>query len=217
MVLFPKLKECDNFNQHSKWHSLDVFNHILKVIDSTESDLILRLSAFFHDICKPECYKPDEKGEGHFPNHYVESALYAKEMLEYYSYNKNLINRIYHLVLHHETRLSLDDNVILSFLVVFNLDDIDYFFKLQKADIMGQNPALLGRLEDYKKLEEKILYLIKNKNIVQYNKLQISLKDLKDLGYKESNAKKKLIKIAVDVTNGILLNDRNILLEYIKI
>lgn len=216
-ILFNDLSKCDGFDQHSKWHSYNVFDHIMKVIDSTEKDLVLRLSAFFHDIEKPECFKPDLSGEGHFPNHYINSAIYAKKMLEYYSYNKTIVSRVYHLVLYHETRLQLSDERILSFLVDYGLSDIDLFIKLQKADIMGQNPDLLGRLETYKLLENRMYYLMNNYKIVNYKKLAIKEVDLVEAGYSIPKAKSKLIKIAVDVSMGLIENNRKLLFEkYLK-
>ncbi len=215
-ILFKPLNECDGFNQHSRWHIYDVFNHIMKVVESTDNDLVLRLAALFHDIKKPECLRIDEAGEGHFPNHYLYSAEYAKEILEYYAYNHKIVERVYHLVLFHETRLELNDEMILNFLVQFGKEDIDLFTKLQKADMMGQNPELLFRLDNYKLIEERIYYFINNYNIVTYNKLAIKIKDLVDRGYSEKNAKKKLISLAIKVTLYEIANDRNELLKLIK-
>ncbi|MCR5647317.1 MAG: HD domain-containing protein [Acholeplasmatales bacterium] len=215
-VLFKPLVECDGFLQHSKWHIYDVFNHIMKVLESTDSDLVLRLSAFFHDIKKPECFKPDQDGEGHFPNHYLKSAEYAKEILEYYAYSHKIVERVYHLVLYHETRLKPDDEMILEFLVQFGKNDIDLFFKLQRADILGQNPELLYRLDNYKLIEERILYFIRNYNLVTYDRLAIKMNDLINEGYSMKTAKKKLISFAIKVTKGEITNDRIELLKLIK-
>ena len=214
-VLFKPLIECDGFNQHSKWHIYDVFNHILKVVDSTSNNLVLRLAAFFHDIKKPECFKPDLDGEGHFPNHYLKSANYAKEILEYYSYNHRIVERVYHLVLYHEARLELDDKMLLEFLVQFGKEDIDLFFELQKADIMGQNPELLFRLDKYKLIEERLIYFINNYNLVTYNKLAIKKNDLILKGYSEAGARRKLILLATKITKNELVNDRKELLKII--
>ena len=106
--------------------------------------------------------------------------------------------------------------MILNFLVQFGKEDIDLFTKLQKADMMGQNPELLFRLDNYKLIEERIYYFINNYNIVTYNKLAIKIKDLVDRGYSEKNAKKKLISLAIKVTLYEIANDRNELLKLIK-
>ena len=130
--------------------------------------------------------------------------------------NHKIVERVYHLVLFHETRLELNDEMILNFLVQFGKEDIDLFTKLQKADMMGQNPELLFRLDNYKLIEERIYYFINNYNIVTYNKLAIKIKDLVDRGYSEKNAKKKLISLAMKVTLYEIANDRNELLKLIK-
>ena len=188
----------------------------MKVLESTDNDLVLRLSALFHDIKKPECFRLDEEGEGHFPNHYEKSAEYAKEILEYYAYNHKIVERVYHLVLYHETRLELNDEMILTFLVQYGKEDIDLFFKLKRADIIGQNPELLYRLDNYKLIEERTYYFLNNFNLVTYNKLSIKMIDLLEKGYSEKNAKKKLISLAIKVTLNELNNDRKELLRLIK-
>lgn len=215
-AIIPHLSYCDSFDQHSKWHSYNVFDHIMKVVDSTEKDLVLRLSALFHDIKKPECFTLDINNEGHFYNHYVKSSIYANEILTNLSYNKILINRVCHLVLFHETRLKIDKRLIINFLIEFGLDDLDLFFKLQKADIMGQNPDLLYRLKEYDKLEDEILKIVNTIDIITLKKLRININDFKELGYSEDKAKKKLVEIAFMATTKEIINDRDILLEYIN-
>ena len=57
----PELKDCKGFNQNNDWHVYDVYEHILHVVDYVEEDLILRLTALFHDIGKPLSYTEDSK------------------------------------------------------------------------------------------------------------------------------------------------------------
>ena len=71
-VFIPELKNCLFFYHHNKkWHHLDVFEHIMVVLDSTKPDLTVRLAALFHDIEKPNCFTLDEDNVGHFYEHYI--------------------------------------------------------------------------------------------------------------------------------------------------
>lgn len=41
--LIPELEKCKGFNQNNKWHIYDVYEHILKVVSGTDSNLYLRI------------------------------------------------------------------------------------------------------------------------------------------------------------------------------
>jgi tRNA nucleotidyltransferase (CCA-adding enzyme) len=53
--IIPRLIETKGAAQNSKYHSYDVFNHILMTVRYAEPRV--RLAALFHDIGKPECRK----------------------------------------------------------------------------------------------------------------------------------------------------------------
>ncbi len=50
----PELKACKGFEQNNEWHVYDVYGHILHVLDNVPSNLILKMTALFHDIGKPQ-------------------------------------------------------------------------------------------------------------------------------------------------------------------
>ena len=212
-VLFPKLKETYGFLQHSKWHKYDVFNHTLKVIDGTEEKLDIRLIALLHDICKPECFYLGKDGKGHFPSHQKFSAKYAKDILLKYSYNKILVDKIYKIILFHDERLHNEEDII-KFIFKFGYEDLDLFFEIQRADILGQNPDLIDRINEINEME-KLTYKMINEKKVLYNKeIKISLSDIKGLGL--INSEKIFINILFLILDNKLLNDREVLLNFIS-
>jgi tRNA nucleotidyltransferase (CCA-adding enzyme) len=80
-ICLPEIIPCVDCAQNS-FHSADVFVHTLDVIDRTRPDLLLRLSALFHDIGKPHTISIDEKnGERHFFKHETVGADITKEAL----------------------------------------------------------------------------------------------------------------------------------------
>jgi tRNA nucleotidyltransferase (CCA-adding enzyme) len=55
-IIIPEIKEIYDCPQDFRYHQEgDVWTHTLKVVDNIEPDLILRLSALFHDIGKKRC------------------------------------------------------------------------------------------------------------------------------------------------------------------
>ena len=58
--LIPELENCKGFDQHSEWHPYDVYEHTLQVVDNIENDEVLRMSALFHDLGKPDTFEEDK-------------------------------------------------------------------------------------------------------------------------------------------------------------
>ena len=52
-ILFPELKQTQNVEQPKPYHDNDVYRHTMDVLDNIKPDLLLRITALFHDIGKP--------------------------------------------------------------------------------------------------------------------------------------------------------------------
>ena len=71
----PELKSTFGFEQNNPFHRYPVYEHILTVLkECTDTDIITKLAAFFHDIGKPHCYQDDKNGMRHFKGHGKVSA-----------------------------------------------------------------------------------------------------------------------------------------------
>ena len=161
-AIIPELKACYKFDQHSKYHHLDVLSHILAVVDFTSPNLILRYAALFHDIEKPKCFSLDENGEGHFYNHYIDSAETAKDLLTKMNYSKDFINKVYKLILFHDRRLEPRDVVLKRFIADFGTEDIDLLLELKKCDCLAQNPTMYNRIDELESIKAKIKEILPN-------------------------------------------------------
>lgn len=148
---FPHLKNCYNFDQKNRyWHHLDVFEHILTVIDSVKKVPETRYAALFHDIDKPLTFTLDDKGIGHFYGHFKLSMDTATNDLFKLHYPKKFIALVAKLVYYHDRRFSYDNESIANFVEDFGFDDNELYmiFDLMMGDIKGQNPNLINRLDD---------------------------------------------------------------------
>ena len=214
-TLFPPLLNCYGFDQKcQKWHNFDIFNHIMKVIDSTKCDLILRMSAFFHDMGKCDCYVLGDDVVGHFYNHAVKSEEYARLYLTKYKYNKYFIDRVCHLVYYHDYPLVPKERNVLRFIYQFGTKDLDLYLGLKRADILGQDPDLYYRLEDIDEIQAIIKNLFDNDKIITYRNLKINGDVLKDLGYQGEEIGKGLEIILKKVIAKELKNNPDKLYAY---
>lgn len=132
--VFPALDNCVGITQH-EWHTKDVFYHIADVVGNTQSDLLLRLAALFHDISKPQC-KALDNGKVRFYGHDIKSAEVSTKILKSYGYKEDLIEKIYIMIKYHMKKKQLSDDELLEMIDECKRSDldVDYIFKLQFAD-----------------------------------------------------------------------------------
>lgn len=65
---FPELLPTIGFEQN-EFHTADVFDHTIEVIEKTPLDKTLRFAALYHDIGKAHTLSVDDKGRRHFYDH----------------------------------------------------------------------------------------------------------------------------------------------------
>ena len=138
--LIPELEMCKGFEQSSKWHIYDVYEHILHAVDNVPNDLVLRLSALFHDIGKPSTYTIDSKGRGHFPDHWLVSADIFKGFANKYNLDQDLTEEVIKLITYHDLDIDrLTDREELFLTYVFTKKELEKLFILKKADLLAHN------------------------------------------------------------------------------
>lgn len=215
-VFIPELKNCLFFNQHNKkWHHLDVFEHIMVVLDSTKPNLTVRLAALFHDIEKPNCFTLDEDNVGHFYEHYIKSAYTAQRILSKLKFNKGLIKDVFRLIYFHDRPIKLSKRIILNFLHDYNNDNIEDLFDLKEADIKGQNPDLIYRLHELDEIKE-YAYKLKMIYPLKLEDLAINGEDLKKLGYANKMIKLELEHVLELIFDDKINNDKEDIISYLK-
>jgi tRNA nucleotidyltransferase (CCA-adding enzyme) len=133
--IIPGIENTYNFNQHSKYHHLDVFDHLMAAVENIPSDLTLRLAALLHDIGKPETFTIED-GEGHFYNHHKISMEMAESILIRLKYSKALINDVCQLIRRHMQLLDCDnEKSIRRFIRKLTPELVPLWLELRRADI----------------------------------------------------------------------------------
>jgi tRNA nucleotidyltransferase (CCA-adding enzyme) len=99
-LLFPELMPMVGFEQN-KYHTQNVFEHTLAVIEAAPPELTLRLAALFHDAGKPESLLIGPDGERHFYEHERISERIAKSVMEQLRFSNQSIQSVALLVRQH--------------------------------------------------------------------------------------------------------------------
>ena len=164
--VLPELHETIGVRQN-KYHKYDVYEHTLHVLKSfepSENDLILRFSALFHDIAKPNCKRiPKGKTEAEctFYNHEIIGAKIATKIMKRLCFSKDQIQKISHLIESHMFHYThqWSDGAVRRFLKRVGKESLPHLFKLRQADRMGNGLRLktCTQIEAFKKRIAKCL------------------------------------------------------------
>lgn len=100
-IFLPELANCIGVAQN-RFHTADVFEHTLHVVERVGPDLVLRLSALFHDVAKPLTIGVNDKtGDRTFYFHESVGAKMTAEILERLRYPNKVIEAVQKMVATH--------------------------------------------------------------------------------------------------------------------
>lgn len=217
-IIIPELIPLIGFDQKNKHHHEDIFNHTLSVVENTPNDLILRLSALFHDIGKPDCFFIDDNGNGRFFGHNNTSENIAKKILTRLRFDNKTIKTVCTLIKEHMNVLDNPTDIAIKRLINrTSKENIYLLLELQRADISSlKNPDVaLYKVNNMKNKVDAII----NSNA------PLSIKDLNiDGGFLIKELNLKPGKVIGETLNYLLklvlkdssLNTKTILLEKAK-
>ena len=181
--IIPEMKPCVGFEQHSKWHLYDVYEHIVRSVEYIRPTAELRLTMFFHDIGKPDCFFTRD-GEGHFYGHPEVSAEKTDKILRRLKAPTAFREEVVFLVKNHDVRLS--DSEIKNRKKLNEIGKERFFLLLdvKKADNAAQGTALAEKegkeIDKIRAIAEKI---IENGEVYDIKQLKISGEDLIKTGF----------------------------------
>lgn len=118
--IIPILKYEKGFEQRSRWHWYDVWNHTINAVSASDKDFEIRLVLLLHDIGKPFSYQ-DDKDIRHFKGHALKSKEISKNILEDLGYKGEMLEELLFLIGEHASKINDLD---------INSDNIDLYNKL---------------------------------------------------------------------------------------
>lgn len=218
--LIPEFKLTYDYDQKSKWHNLNLFEHISKAFDLTkECDLSIRLAILFHDLGKPFTQTEDHEGHYHFPKHAVVSEEIAYKFFKKFKYDNNTINEVLTYIKFHDYHLLPNEKTLKKFLFKLNFNfKLAYnILKVQECDDLSKNPNMVKEsLEN----NYNCLSMLKN---METSSVALTLKDLAingfdmiSLGYKGKDIGILLDQCLEHIYEFPNDNTKEKLIEYIK-
>jgi len=179
--IMPELEMCVGFNSHNLNNDKDMFNHILSVVDNTENDLILRLSALFLHIRKCETGTLDENGIGSFYKHNIRNSEITEQIMKRLKYDNKSIEQVVGLVIENISECeNVEDKAIKKLINRIGVNNIDRLFKLQIADIKTTTKG--NYVINILRIKSRVERILNEKQPLSIKDLKISGSDLMDLG-----------------------------------
>lgn len=213
--LLPELQPMQGFAQNNPYHAYDVYEHTARTVQAVPADPVMRLAMLLHDSGKPACYTQDSEGIGHFHGHPAVSASIARSALTRLHVDSNTIKQVCALVTYHDSDLSPTVPCIKRWLNRLGEDMMRKLLAMKAADIRGQAPARMDRLDHIALLSGMVDQIISTKQCFTLHDLRVNGHDLAALGlYPGKKMGDTLDALLEAVMDGRCPNERDALLSY---
>ena len=213
--IIPEMVACFGFDQFSRYHKYDVYEHIVKAVTSAPQDqLILRRALLLHDIAKPQMFTLDENGVGHFKGHAKVSAEMAKEILSRLRFDNRTIALTSQLISHHSDKIHSERQIRLM-VSEFGIETFLMLMDFKKYDNCGKNDFVLDENKEFDRFKVIAREFADSGECITLSQLAISGSDLTELGFRGKEIGTALAQLHSLVISGDLPNDKQALTNYI--
>ena len=216
-VFLPELARCVGFEQNTKYHCYDVFEHTLQALAlCEEDDLVTRLGILLHDIGKPLCYTEDELG-GHFKGHAPAGVEIVREVLSRLRFDNETIRRMELLVEWHDIPLSSEKKRVKRLMQRISDEDILRLLEIKRCDRLAHAPDYVELPPDLALIPAVIEEIRQEDACLSLRTLAVDGDDLMALGIpKGKRIGEMLHALLDDVIEERLPNEKNALLQEAK-
>ena len=235
----PELAVCRGFDQHSRYHAYDVYEHTARVLTvagelslcsedgrtpATAPSATLMWAALLHDVGKPECFTLDESGNGHFYGHPELGAAMAKRIMHRLALPSELIRDVCLLIRYHDRPLRPERSSLLRMvnLLSAGTDDaarlIELLFDIKRADTLGKAPSCFDYVEDIERMRLQVRALLGAGEAYSLKTLALTGRDLIAAGVAPGPEIGARLGSALDaVIDGKVANETAALLDYLRL
>ena len=210
-VFWPELLPMIGFDQRTRHHCYDVWEHTLHALAAVEPDVVLRCTMLLHDVGKPETFTLDARGHGHFKGHPARSAALAEDMLRRLRVDNATRETVVRLVEWHDRNIPRTDQGLRRALRDLGEADLRRLLAVKRADNQAQaHQDLLGEID---KAEAILDRLLAEGACVSLGQLAVRGGDLAALGLRGPAIGRMLDLLLDRVVDGDVPNEREILLK----
>ncbi len=210
----PELGWCVGFEQNSRYHCFDVYEHSLQALSHCQSsDLITRLAILFHDIGKPLCYTEDGLG-GHFKGHGKIGTDLMGVIAHRLRFDNATTESLQRLVEYHDRAIPPTTVSVKRLMLRMSDDDIIRLMEIQRCDRMAHAPAYSEPSPDLQEIPRIMRAIREADECLSLKKLAVKGADLMAIGIPAGKRMGEILNLLLDaVIEGRLPNEREPLLR----
>ena len=183
-------------------------------MEHAPAEPVYRLAMLFHDSGKPRAHTVDEEGIDHFKKHPLYSAEIAQECLLRLKSDTATLRKVLELVREHDLRIPADEHAVKKQMIRLGREQFMALIPVFRADLMGQNPALIPEKAAHVDALEAIgKRLIDEDACVSISQLAVNGNDLRNIGISGRVTGDILKMLLFEVALNGRDNDRQALLE----
>ena len=213
----PEIQPSFEFDQHSPYHSFDVWEHTLHSIAAVDAEPVLRLTMFFHDIGKPYCFTQGPDGKGHFYGHPVKSAELTEQILTRLRFDKKTSKTVLALVRSHDLPFSPDERCLRRRLSRLGVINLRLLLRVEEADAKGKGPAGERYLKTLRLIPEFLDRVLKEGQCFRLSSLAVDGNDLLKAGIPDGSEVGKTLSLLLNaVLDGKCGNTKRELMDYLR-
>lgn len=217
--IIPELIPCFDFDQHSRYHKYNVYEHTVRAVNAIPSGIegenTLRLAMLLHDVGKPDMFTLDENGFGHFKGHAKASADKARLILKRLKFDNKTIDTVCGIISRHSDKIE-SEKQIKRIMNKIGLDGFLMLIEAKKADNSAKNEFVLAENAEFDRFAEIARRIEAEKSCISLADMAVNGSDLIAIGFKGKEIGVCLNALLELVVDEILPNDRGALLDRAK-
>lgn len=181
---FDRMMECP---QVTPYHKYNVGEHTVKVVQNVPKNRLMRWTALFHDVAKPEVMYWDKiKGKTHFKGHALVGSEMAARIMRRLRMDNKTIKTAARLIACHDdrpTEKGFTPEVVRRSVHKIGKDIYPQYLQLVSADFQGKSDYGKEKGYDgYLYCCEQFALIMQNNVCTSSKELNITGKDLIDMG-----------------------------------
>lgn len=212
-VFIPEILPCIGFDQKSKFHCYDVWEHSVRSMLYVVPQKHLRYHMMFHDLGKPSCFTEDERG-GHYYGHTDVSAQMAQEIMARLKFDNETRRRVDLLMRWHDVWFEPDEISLRKVLAQIGPERLQDVLDAKRADNAAKRKEGLERAQaPWNQAEEILQKLMAEDACVTLKQLAVDGRDMMRLGLSGKAVGEMLEYLLSQVIEEKLPNEQKMLLD----
>ena len=213
-VFLPELGRCVGFEQNTKYHCFDVFEHSLHALELCRSqDPITRLAVLFHDIGKPLCYTEDELG-GHFKGHGEIGTALVESIMRRLRFDNATVESVTQLVEYHDRAIPSEPRSVKRLMRKMSDENILRLMEVQRCDRLAHAPEYTDLSPALEEIPRVMRAIREADECLSLKTLAVKGADLMAEGIPAGKQLGAILNALLeDVIDGVLPNERELLLQ----